>query len=103
MPPRLDYPESFDSVSPAQEAVITAIGAVTIEKMGAQTGAVNLGFGKHWLEYMPRVSALDEVRAVRDIANRTLEVQGLAGKVSLAAVKRFIAASKIQNQAIWHS
>lgn len=94
MPPRLDYPESFDVVSPTQEAVITAIGAVTIEKMGARTGAVNLGFGQHWFEYMPRVSASDEVEAVRDIANRTLEVQGLSGEVSLAAVKRFISASK---------
>lgn len=77
-----------------------AIGAVTIEKMGAQTGAVNLRVGRHWFEYMPRVSVLDEVRAVRDIANRTLEVQGLAGEVSLAAVKRFISASKRLNQAI---
>lgn len=88
--PALMPPTSPKHVSVEQEAVLGAIGSVTVQNMNTRFGGATMNIGPTWMDCMPSTRNPEQVDGVRSIANQALEAQGYKPIVSKAAVRRFI-------------
>lgn len=76
MSPALMPPTSPEQVSPRQEAVLAAIGDVTLLIMNSRFGSVSTQVSDRFTQCMPNPTNQDDILSVQDIANRALVITG---------------------------